>query len=139
MIPLSQTHAKKLVESIWLEFERIDQMALSQRQADGGEIVDTTVAPLLQIIVENLDELGFLQRTLLTHDEWVEHQYVTELSTLDDDQPARKLKGQWAVLRQARSQPLVGYLLLLLGDGWTGDYEIHALTDDFHEVLTTIR
>lgn len=137
MIPLSQTHAMKLVESISLEFQRIDQTALAH--ADGCEGVEAILTPLLHVIVENLDELGFLQRTLLTHDEWVEHQHVTELSTLDDDQPARKLVGSLTVLCQARSQPLVGYLLLCLGYGWTSNFEINALTDDFHEVLTSIQ
>lgn len=142
MIPLSQTLARKLVESIWLEFERIDQMALSRslerRDDDGRKSVVLTLSPLLQLVVENLEELGFLQRTLLNQDEWEEHQPVIERSSLDDDQRARELMPPWVVLRQQRSQPLVGYLLLLIGDGWTGDTEIHALTEDFHGVLTTV-
>jgi len=111
---------------------------MEHRDADGRNSVVQTLSPLLHLVVENLDELGFLQRTLLCQDEWEEHQHVVERPPDDDDQRARELMSPWAVLRQQRSQPLVGYLLLLIGDGWTGDTEIHALTEDFHGVLTMV-
>ena len=142
MIPVTQALARKLVESLWSEFAGIDQTALSRllerRDDDGRKSVVQALSPLLQLVIENLDELGFLQRTLLTQEEWEGHQHVVERSSFDDDQRACELMSPWAVLRQQRSQPLVGYLLLLVGDGWTGDTEIQALTEDFHGVLTTV-
>ncbi len=142
MIPLSQTHAKKLVESIWRELKKVDALSLSRalevRSPDAYRAVESVLAPLFQLVAENLDELAFLQRMLLTQREWDEHQDIIGLHSEEIAEGGRELKWPWAVLRRERKQPLVGYLLLLIGDGWTDGVEIQALTEDFCEVLCSI-
>jgi hypothetical protein len=122
----SAVDAVRLGEVILLD----DENAIAKR--------DQLLAPLRDFVLGHHVELGELQRRLLTEEQWVEHRSGTELSISDARLDVSK-DSPWADLRRLREQPLVGYLLLLVGEGFTHRPEPDAFTDEIPLLITQLQ
>lgn len=109
---------------------RDDEAAVAKR--------DELLAPIREFVLAHHAELGELQRRLLTEAQWIEHQSGTELSISDARLDVR-VDSPWADLRRLREQPLVGYLLLLVGEGFTHRPEADVFTDEIPLLVTQLR
>lgn len=142
MTEITQLRATQLLMGLSAAWSAVDTVGLGQViLLDGKKAVakrDQLLAPLRDFVLEHHADLGDLQRRLLTDQQWLEHQSGTELS-ISDARPDVSRDSPWADLRRLREQPLVGYLLLLVGEGFTHRPEPDAFTDEIPLLVTQLR
>lgn len=142
MTEITQLQATPLLMGLSAAWSAVDAVELAKViLSDDKEAVakrDELLAPLRDFVLGHHAELGELQRRLLTEEQWVEHQSATELS-ISDARPGISMDSPWANLRRLREQPLIGYLLLLAGEGFTHRPEPDAFTDEIPLLVTQLR
>lgn len=145
MTKLTQVRAREVVEAVIAAWAAIPirelVMVLEHRGADQqmSRIArDALLRPLVSQCLEHRKELRQIQLQVLSRDELKAHSHVAHPS-LQARFQADHWGGVWADLVRAPRDLLSGYLLALVGLGFTQGVEVHAFTEDIPELLVQLR
>lgn len=145
MSKLTQVRAREVVEAViaaWADIPGGDLLKVLEYRGSDRQMpkiaLDALLRPLLLRCLEHRKDLRQIQLLVLSRDELQAHADVARPSRQARVQAERR-GGVWADLVRAPRDLLSGYLLALVGLGYTQGVEVHAFTEDIPELLVQLK